>query len=82
MIEDFHQHRWDRATRPAELKPEEALIAATRDAPEFEPEHIIILAGKVCEDGSIHTRLYQAGKFNDYEQLGMFAHARHTHTET
>jgi hypothetical protein len=79
------QKRWETAQSPNDHKPEDALRAALRDIEEFQPEHVVIVFGKISKEGDPETdgdlgvgitRFYQSGSYNVYAQDGLLNAAR------
>lgn len=64
--------RGDKAGNGKEWKPRDALIAALRDldSGEINPDYVVIVIGKVKDDGGTSTTYYQATP-NAYVMLGM-----------
>lgn len=68
---DLTKRRWDKEPNPSKHKPETALEIAYGDLEEFKPDHVIVIFGKVEEDGSADWRYYQAGTMGIYAASGL-----------
>lgn len=68
--------RWEQAQDPSEHEPIDVLRVAMRDVVEFTPDHVVVIFGKIDEEGIGVTRYYQGGTFNVYAQDGLVNAAR------
>ncbi len=75
-VTDLSAERWDNDNRPQNFKPVEALQAALRDIEQFDPDHAIIIFGKIEEGDCRRTHYKQAGSYNSYAQLGLLDEAK------
>ena len=74
-VVDLQAARWEKNTLPDAHTPREALEAALRTLVDWQPDHCIVLFGKVREDGTTGVHFAQAGSFNNFAQTGLLRHA-------
>lgn len=72
-ITNLNVVRFNRQMDPAEFDPVTALDAAREWIAECEnkPDHVIVLTGRVLENGSCGTRFFQAGQYKYHAQIGL-----------
>lgn len=70
-MDELAKRRWEKSLHPRDHKPVTALERAIDKMDELKPDHVIVIMGKIAEDGGASTTFFQAGKFNDLEQMGL-----------
>lgn len=79
---DLAAKRWEAATSCRGLPPVDALKAALRaiESGDLNPDHVLVACGCVDDAGKISTRVFSAGDFHLYAQLGLLQRAKATIT--
>ncbi len=79
-MDELAKHRWNKIDRPSMHEPRTAIMAALDKYDELpvekRPDHVIVVFGRNCEDGSDGTTFFQAGKFTHYSMMGLMLEAR------
>lgn len=78
MIDDLTKKRWHKDTNPTKHDPETALHFALLDVQEQKPDHVIVMMAKTEPDGCVSYRHIQAGKYDDFAQIGMIMQILHS----
>lgn len=79
---DIAARRWEAATSCKGLPPADALKAALRaiESGDLNPDHVLVCCGCVDGDAKISTRVFSAGEFDLYGQLGLLDRSKTTIT--
>ena len=74
-MDELARKRWERKSSPQDHGPREALEAALDAFEKEQPDHVIVVFGKTCEEKGDRTHFFQAGSYSHHGQLGLITEA-------